>query len=89
MVEKELLNGFYRELMELLGEEAMLKFYDYYQGLVISVPKKLYSGEKLAEKLADFDTMDLQAKQLFARKYGYSQRQIDRLLKKNREKKDD
>ena len=85
MVEKELLNSFYLELTELLGEDAMLVFFEHYQGLVINVPKKLYSSEKLAERLAILAPMDLQSKKNFARKYGYSQRQIERLIKKKEE----
>lgn len=84
MVEKELLNSFYQELAELLGEEAMLVFFEHYQGLVISVPKKLYSGKKLAERLAILPPIDLKTKQHLARKYGYSQRQIERLIKEKR-----
>lgn len=59
-------------------------FFEHYQGLVINVPKKLYSSEKLAERLVILAPMDLQSKKSFARKYGYSQRQIKRLIKKKR-----
>ncbi|MEO1769745.1 hypothetical protein [Candidatus Enterococcus ferrettii] len=83
MVEKELLNSFYQELADLLDEEAMLKFFEHYQGLVISVPKKLYCGKRLSERLALLPPIDLKTKQQLAQKYGYSQRQIERLIKKN------
>lgn len=84
MIEKELLNIFYKELLELIGEEAMLIFYNSYQGLTLTIPMKLYSGEKIAKKLATIQTIDLHTKQKLARKYDYSQRQIERLIRQNR-----
>lgn len=79
-----MLSDFYIDLLELIDETATLTFFKHYQGLTITVPKKLYSAEKIAKKLATLGPIDLQAKQEFARKYGYSQRQIERLIKRNR-----
>lgn len=81
MIEHELLNHFYKELFELIGEEATLIIYQNYQGLSLTVPKKLYGRKKIADKLSSLEKVDLQTKQEFARKYDYSQRQIERLLK--------
>ncbi|MDT2600945.1 hypothetical protein P7D85_14255 [Enterococcus hulanensis] len=80
MLEHELLNQFYRELFELIGEEATYIIYQNYRGLNLTVPKKLYDSKKIAGKLSSLDKVDLQTKQEFARKYDYSQRQIERLL---------
>ena len=81
-MEKELLNSFYGELLSLIGEEAMLNFFTNYRGLTINVPKKLYDGTKVVNKLLLLGKVDLQTKQSFARKYDYSQRQIERLMVK-------
>lgn len=80
MLEHELLNQFYKELFELIGEEAMFIIYQNYCGLNLNVPKKLYDSKKIAIKLSTLEKVDLQTKQEFARKYDYSQRQIERLL---------
>lgn len=80
MLEREMLNQFYSELSELIGDEATFTIYQNYRGLILNVPKKLYSSEKVAYKLLALESVNLQTKQKYARKYDYSQRQIERLL---------
>lgn len=80
MIEKELLKPFYQELLELIGEESMLVFHDYFRGITVNVPQNLYDGKKIQAKLQTMGDVDGQTKQQIARKYGYSQRQIERWL---------
>lgn len=87
MLEKELFNTFYEDLFNLIGEEATLAFYTHYRGLTLNVPKKLYNGKKIARKMKGKYPLDQKSKHHYAREYGYSQRQIERLLKT--EKTDD
>lgn len=82
MIEKELLNPLYAELYDLIGEDAMKKIYENYQGPTITIPKKLYKGELVAERIRSLGEIDQKTKQTLARQYDYSQRQIERFLKK-------
>lgn len=80
MIKKNLLQPFYQELLEIMDEETMLKVYQYYQGLTITFPKKLYDGKMIKKELKLLGKIEPKERQELARKYGYSQRQIERWL---------
>lgn len=73
------LNGIYRDLCNLIGEENTQKVYKEYRGQQITFPVEFYSKEYIYSQIIDeFDGTNL--KQL-ATKYGYSERTIRRILK--------
>lgn len=83
-IEVETLHRFYHELDELIGQEAMLTFYRQYRGMQISVPAHLYDRRSAAKRIVlDYDGTNQQA---LARKYGYSQKWIQRILHVQKEK---
>lgn len=82
-VEVETLHRFFHELDELIGQEAMLTFYQQYRGMQISVPSHLYDRKLCAQRIiAEYDGTNQQA---LARKYGYSQKWIQRILHSEKE----
>lgn len=73
-VDVEALHDFYHGLSELVGVESMLKIYDQYKGMQISIPFHLYDRELAKEKIKvqynGINTREL------SHKYGYSQRWV-------------
>lgn len=78
-VEKEFLNGVYKELADIIGEESTRKIYEEYRGQQITFPVEFYNKQYIYKKIiSEYDGTNL--KQL-ATKYGYSERTIRRILK--------
>lgn len=76
--------GIYNEFAELLGDEATEKIYHNMSGQQITLPRKLYTQEYVVENTKRItDQMELKKEAL---KYGYSERRLKQLLKKEREK---
>lgn len=77
-IEKAVLHEFYRELDDLVGEEAMLNIYQQYKGMQISIPTHLYDRKLASQKIiTEYNGCN---KQALARKYGYSQKWVQRVL---------
>ena len=77
--EKEFLNGIYKELADLIGEEHARKIYEEYRGQQITFPVEFYNKQYIYNQIiAEYDGTNL--KQL-ATKYGYSERTIRRIIK--------
>lgn len=70
-VDVEVLQATYRELYELVGEESMLKIFNYYHGMQLDFPVHLYSRALVARKLASEKSDDYH---LLASRYGFSER---------------
>lgn len=87
MIEKELLNDFYEEIYDEFGEEILVRIHQLYSGLTLTVPKKLYHPNKVANKIQQ-NSQPYTKKELrdLARHYDYSERQLYRLLSKNNNK---
>ncbi len=80
-VENEFLNGIYRDLANMIGEENARLIYEEYRGQQITFPVEFYNKKYIYGKIvAEFDGTNL--KQL-ATKYGYSERTVRRILKDN------
>ncbi|MDV0430513.1 Mor transcription activator family protein [Lactiplantibacillus sp. DA1] len=73
------LNAFYRGIAELLGTEAMLKLHTHYRGMQMTIPIHLYDRQLVAQSLRKqyngHNGYEL------ARKYGYSQRWVTKMLR--------
>ncbi|MBQ2933125.1 MAG: Mor transcription activator family protein [Clostridia bacterium] len=80
-VESEFLNGIYKDLANLVGEENARHIYEEYRGQQITFPVEFYNKQYIYGKIiAEFDGTNL--KQL-ATKYGYSERTVRRILKES------
>ncbi|CAJ1229967.1 Mor transcription activator family protein [Lactiplantibacillus xiangfangensis] len=74
-IDIEMLSTFYRELNELLGTPAMLKFYQFYRGTQITLPVHLYDRKRVKAGLrAQYNGHNSNE---LAQKYGYSQRWVN------------
>lgn len=83
-VDVTVLHRFYRELDELVGEEAMLAIYQQYKGMQMTIPTHLYDRELTAKKvLTEYNGSNQQA---LARKYGYSQKWIQQVIHQHHKK---
>ena len=78
-IEKEFLNGLYKDLANLVGDENAQKIYLEYRGQQITFPVEFYSKQYIYNQIiAEYDGTNL--KQL-ATKFGYSERTVRRILK--------
>lgn len=72
------LHQFYHGLSELVGVEDMVKIYQQYKGMQITIPTHLYDRKLAAQKVVnDYNGHN---QQVLARKYGYSQKWVQRIL---------
>lgn len=78
--ESELYNTVYRELSELVGDDAACKIYLRFKGQQISFPIRLYNPTKIQQKvIREFNGTNIPA---LAKKYEYSEKTIRRMIKK-------
>ena len=76
---KEYFNGSYKKFVDLIGIENTKLVFEEFKGQQISFPLELYTKQYIYEQIySEFDGENY--KQL-ARKYGYSERTIRRILK--------
>ncbi len=80
-VDNQFLNGIYKDLAALVGEENAKNIYNEYRGQQITFPVEFYSKEYIYTQIAGEYNGD-NLKQL-ATKYQYSERTIRRILKKS------
>ena len=78
------LNDVYRELCDLVGYENMLKLYAQYKGFQVNFPTRLYSKDYVREVLKK-EYNGSNTKEL-ARKLGYSERWIRKIVEEVTEK---
>lgn len=78
------LNDVYRELCDLVGYENMLKLYAQYKGFQVNFPTRLYSKEYVREVVKK-ESDGSNTKEL-ARKLGYSERWIRKIVEEVSEK---
>lgn len=70
----------YREIGEVLGTKAMLEVYNMFRGQQITFPVRLYSSERIKEKIiSEYDGKNIKS---LAKKYSYSEKTISRMIKK-------
>lgn len=78
------LNDVYKEMVDLIGYDNTMILYTYYKGQQITFPIKLFNPERVSEMIKrQYDGKN--AKKL-ARTYGYSERWIKELLRKEENK---
>lgn len=78
------LNGIYEEMSTLLGIDVTLKIYEHFKGQQISFPVRLFSQEFVMSEIArSYDGTNINA---LATKFGYSERWIREVLKKQIDK---
>ena len=76
---KELFNLVYEEILEELGFEVALRMYQMYKGMQITFPTRLFNPEYVKNQIPiEYDGTNI--KQL-AKKYGYSEKTIRRMIK--------
>lgn len=69
----------YQELKQIIGVEATMKLFDEYKGTQLSFPIRLVSRQYLQQAIAtEYDGTN---KRKLAKKYGYSQRTIERIIR--------
>ncbi len=74
----EHLNGIYQDIAENISLDVALLIYEHYKGLQITFPTRLYSPDYVRGKVNEAGK-NANFKEL-ARKYGYSERWIRRML---------
>lgn len=76
---KKLFNSVYEEISEEFGYEVALKMYQVYKGMQITFPTRLFNPDYVKKQIPiEYDGTNI--KQL-AKKYGYSEKTIRRILK--------
>lgn len=69
----------YKDLAELIGKENTLKIFSSYQGLFVTFPMKLFSKDGIENiVMGEYDGHNAVE---IARKYGYSLRHVNRIIK--------
>ena len=77
--ESELLNDVYRDISEKLGQDAALEIYRMFKGQQITFPVHLFNAQRLQKEIIkEFDGSNLK---VLAKKYGYSEKTIRRIIK--------
>lgn len=75
----EALHDVYKELAHLVGYENMEKLFEYYRGQQLNFPTRIYDQKYIRDVLREeFDGTNVKA---LARRLGYSERWIRRLIK--------
>lgn len=78
------LNGVYEEIANLLGIDTALKIYENFKGQQICFPVRLFSQEFVVSEITrSYDGTNVNA---LATKFGYSERWIREVLKKQIDK---
>ena len=81
MAEKEsdLLNDIYREISEKVGLDVAIEIYQMYKGQQITFPVHLFNSKRIQHSIIrEYDGTNLRT---LARKYGYSEKTIRRMIK--------
>ncbi|KRL38352.1 hypothetical protein FD20_GL001973 [Liquorilactobacillus uvarum DSM 19971] len=87
-IDIESLQSFYKGLSEIIGIDAMLAVYEHYRGSQLTIPTHLYDRKRAAiQVLKKYDGSN---SQFLARKYGYSQKWVMKMIHQaDNEKKGD
>ena len=79
--ESELLNDVYRDISEKLGLDVAIAVYQMFKGQQISFPVHLFDAKRIQEAiLKEYDGCNVRE---LARRYGYSEKTIRRVLKEH------
>lgn len=76
-----LFNTIYNDISEKFGIDVAIHMYENYRGLQVTFPTRLFNSDYVKAKIPlEYDGTNI--KQL-AKKYGYSEKSIRRILKEN------
>ena len=80
-VDKQLFNSVYKDIAEAFGMDMAIQFYQMYKGMQISFPTRLFNPDYVRTQIPiEYDGTNI--KQL-AKKYGYSEKTVRRMIKGN------
>lgn len=75
-------HGAYRDLCQIVGQEATILIHEHYSGQLVSLPKKLLSDSYVHEEIyREYDGTNALA---LAKKYGYTVSWIRKVVKTKR-----
>lgn len=77
----DVLNSTYKALVDLVGEDNMLKIYNEFRGSQLQLPMKLYDRQELEKHLKKNTRKNIDVKKL-SHTYGFSQRWIKNAISK-------
>ena len=77
-ISREQFSGIYQDFFDVLGLELTVKIHENYKGLQVTFPTRLYAKEYIIKLLKEEYTGS-NLKDL-ARKYGYSERWVRKLI---------
>ena len=81
VAEKEILNTVYKDIAEAFGIDIAIQFYQMYKGMQITFPTRLFNSKYVKKRIPiEYDGTNV--KQL-AKKYGYSEKTIRRMIKES------
>ena len=81
VADKELFNSVYKDIAEAFGVDVAIQFYQMYKGMQISFPTRLFNPEYVRRQIPiEYDGTNI--KQL-AKKYGYSEKTVRRMIKES------
>ena len=78
--QKELLNSVYKDIAEAFGIDVAIQFYQMYKGIQVTFPTRLFNPEYVKKQIP-FEYDGTNIKQL-AKKYGYSEKTVRRIIAK-------
>lgn len=77
------LSGVYKEVAETVGVDNAYKLFLHFKGLQMTFPLKFYSGEYIAQQIAEeYDGRNVRD---LARKYGYSESRVRQILREEKQ----
>lgn len=77
--ESDLLNDIYREIGEKLGLDVAIEIYQMFKGQQITFPVHLFNAKRIQKEIIkEYDGSNINS---LARKYGYSEKTIRRIIK--------
>lgn len=77
--ESDLLNDVYKEISEKLGLDAAIEVYRMFKGQQITFPVHLFNSKRIQQEIIkEYDGSNIN---ILAKKYGYSEKTIRRIIK--------
>ena len=76
-------SGIYGEVVEIIGDDKLKRFYRYFRGQQVVFPMKLYSKEYVVNEMLRSNGEKSLAE--FAKEFDYSERYLRKLLQKKKE----
>lgn len=79
---KKRYSGIYQELAEIVGDDMVGQIHERFHGMEVSMPSRLYSIEYVVERAMKEKPSEWKK---IARKYGYNEKYLKRLILKKME----